>query len=331
MTTRRFVVAISPDHMDPTYALERAGLGHDVELRPWKARTQEDLAREIADVDAVLTWRFRVEAPVIEALERCRVIVRMGVGFDVVDAAAAARRDISVCNIPDYCTNEVADHTLGLLLALTRHIPAYSEGLRAGNEAWTWDAAGPVHRITGRTLGIVGLGRIGTAVALRARAFGMRVVFTDPYARDGMDRALGLERLTLDELLSQADYVSLHTPLTDETRGLAGAGFFAKAKPGMVLVNTSRGPVVDIGALEEAMRSGRVAMAGLDVLPNEPPVPEPGLLRAWRADEEWVRGRLVVSPHAAFFSEEADHDMRVKAALTVREVLDGLPARNRVN
>ncbi len=327
----KHLVCISPAHMDPTYQLERAGLGPDVELRVFSATDQETIGREAREADAIMTWRMRIEEQAIRQLQRCKLIIRLGVGFDVVDIEAARRHEIPVSNVPDYCTDEVADHTMGLLLALARQIVTFNGRLRHGNDGWSWDAAGPLSRLTGKTLGVIGLGRIGTAVALRAKAFGLRVVFHDPYVVDGMDRALGLARLSLDDLLTASDYISLHTPLTRETRGMANADFFGKVKAGVTLINTSRGPVVDIDALEAAMREGQVRAAALDVLPQEPPVPPPGLLQAWRNKEEWVRGRLIFTPHAAFYTEESDHDMRVKAAQTVREVLDGRPPRNRVN
>jgi phosphoglycerate dehydrogenase-like enzyme len=330
MTTH--LVYISPGHMDPTYAIERAGLGPDVELRVMSNPDRGDMdGAEARDADAIITWRTHINEAAIDELERCKVIVRMGVGYDIVDVDAAKRRGIPVCNIPDYCTNEVADHTMALLLTLSRGLMAYNASVQSGMEGWEWSSAGLLYRLTGRTLGIVGLGRIGTAVAMRAKAFGMRVVFFDPYVRDGMDRALGLTRLTLDELLAEADAITFHTPLTDETRHLAGEDLFRKIKPGVFVVNTSRGGVLDAQALEMALREGRVAAAALDVLPTEPPDPELPLIRAWRAGEEWMRHRLVVTPHAAFYSEEGERDMRVKAAATARDVLDGGAPRNRVN
>ena len=326
------LVYISPGHMDPAYEIERAGLGPDIELRVMSNPDGGDMdGAEAREADAIITWRTHINEAAIDRLERCRVIVRMGVGYDIVDVDAAKRRGIPVCNVPDYCTNEVADHTMALLLALSRGLMGYDEAVRSGNEAWKRPDARPLYRLTGQTLGIVGLGRIGTAVALRAKAFGMRVVFHDPYIPDGMDRALGLTRASLDELLAASDAVTLHTPLTDETRDLAGSDFFAKIKPGALVVNTSRGGVMDVGALEAALRDGRVAAAGLDVLPTEPPGPELGLIKAWRAGEAWVRGRLVLTPHAAFYSEESERDMWVQAAATARAVLDGRPPRNRVN
>ena len=326
------LVYISPGHMDPTYEIERAGLGPDVELRVMSNPDRGDMdGAETREADAIITWRTHIKMAAVDQLERCRVIVRMGVGYDIVDVDAAKRRGIPVCNVPDYCTDEVADHTMALLLTLSRGLMAYREAVHAGNQAWERPSAAPLYRLTGRTLGIVGLGRIGTAVALRAKAFGMRVVFCDPYVPEGADRALGLTRLSLDELLAASDAVTLHTPLTDATRNMASNDFFAKIKPGAFVVNTSRGGVMDMAALEAALRDGRVSAAGLDVMPTEPPDPELPLIKAWRAGEEWVRDRLVLTPHAAFYSEESERDMRMKAAATVRAVLGGGPAQNRVN
>lgn len=324
-------VYISPAHMDPDYTIERQVLGPDVDLRVFTSVEPLRMGDEAKDADAIMVWRLPVHEQTLRRLRRCKLIIRMGVGYDIVDTAAAREQGIPVANVPDYCTGEVADHTLALLLAVARGVTTFNEGVHRGDDGWAWDAAGPLRRITGRTLGIIGLGRIGAAVALRAKAFGLRVAFYDPYVVDGMDRALGLLRLDQDSLLAQADYLTFHTPLTQQTRGMADQAFFQKVKPGVVVINTSRGPVVDIGALEAAMRSGRVAAAALDVLPAEPPVPEPALIHAWRRREPWLHGRLIITPHAAFYSEEADRDMRVKAAQTVRDVLQGKAVRNCVN
>ena len=318
--------------MDPEYTLEKQGLGPDVDLRVMQNPDRGYMdGADAREADAIMTWRTRIDARAIDQLERCKLIVRLGVGYDFVDVEAAARKGIPVANVPDYCTNEVADHTLALLLGITRGLPAYVDSVKLETDRWEWSAAGHLFRMTGKTLGIIGLGRIGTAVALRAKAFGIDVAFNDPYARDGMERSLGLRRLELDDLLAQADFVTLHTPLTEETRGLVNADFLAKLKHGAYLVNTSRGGVLNVNALEIALREGRVAAAALDVMPTEPPDPELALMKAWRLGEEWIKHRLIVTPHSAFYSEEGEVDMRVKATATVREVLDGLPARNVVN
>ena len=241
----KHVVYISPGHMDPTYAIEREGLGTDVDLRMMTNPDRGYLnGAEAKDADAIMTWRTRIDADAIGQLEKCRIIVRLGVGYDFVDAEAARRKGIALANVPDYCTNEVADHTMALMLSLTRGLSAYADSVKTDVERWEWSAAGKLYRMTGKTLGIIGLGRIGTAVAMRAKAFGLDVAFHDPYARDGMDRALGLRRLELHDLLAQADLLTLHTPLTDETRGMVNTDFFSKVKHGAFLVNTSRGGVL---------------------------------------------------------------------------------------
>lgn len=326
------IVYISPGHMDPEYILEREGLGPGVDLRVMAGPPRGWMdGADAREADAIMTWRTRIDAAAIKQLERCSLIVRLGVGYDIVDVEAAARQGIPVANVPDYCTTEVADHTFALLLSLTRGLSAYVDSVKSDVKRWEFTSAGHLFRMTGKTLGIIGLGRIGTAVAMRGKAFGLDVAFYDPYARDGMERALGLRRLALDDLLAQADFLTLHTPLTAETRGMVDAEFLGKLKRGVYLVNTSRGGVLDAAALEGALREGQVAAAGLDVMPTEPPDAELGLVHAWRAGEEWVRHRLLVTPHSAFYSEEGEVDMRVKATATVREVLDGLPARNVVN
>jgi len=180
-----------------------------------------------------------------------------------------------------------------------------------------------VRRLEGQTFGIVGLGRIGTAAALRAKAMGFRVAFFDPYLPNGADRAIGVHRArTLDELLVQSDVLSIHTPLTRATRGLIGERELRLLPRGAVVVNTARGPILDLDALERVLRDGHVAGAGLDVIPEEPPrEPVPPLLRAYRAREPWLAGRLIITPHIAFHTPEAWEDIRLKSAETMRDVL----------
>jgi phosphoglycerate dehydrogenase-like enzyme len=262
---------------------------------------------------------------VLKRAPRCRLLVRAGVGFDSVDLAAAGSLGIPVCNVPDYGTTDVADHAVALVLALRRALPFLSDRLRA-DPVGNWDfAATPQtqQRLRGQTVGIVGLGRIGLAAARRAAAFDMPVGFYDPYLPVGEELATGYRRFaTLEELLAWADVVSVHTPLTDETRGMFGAAAFAAMKPGAVLVNTARGPIVDIDALHEALRSGGLGGAGLDVLPEEPPDPAHPLIAAFAAGEDWLRGRLYLTPHAAFACPQSLHDLRRLTGVTVREYVD---------
>ena len=256
---------------------------------------------------------------------RLKCIVRMGVGYDRINRAAAAERNILVCNVPDYGTTEVADHAIALALTLRRGITHYHDTQRATPVA-PWrpvTTGGLVRRLGVQTFGIVGLGRIGTAAALRAKALGFRVVFFDPHLPNGSELAIGAERArTLSALLQQTDTLSIHAPLTRETRGLIGAKEIGQLQPGAVLVNTARGPIVDIDGVYEHLQSGHLAAAGLDVVAIEPPVePLPKLIVAYRAREPWLTGRLVMTPHAAYWSPQAEHDTRVKAAETMRAAL----------
>lgn len=269
--------------------------------------------------DAVICYQEAViDAATVDTLERCRIIVRAGVGFDNVDLDACADRDIPVCNVPDYGTTDVADHAIALLLTLVRGTAAYDAALRRDPVAqWRVDTAPLVRRLAGRRFGVVGLGRIGLATGFRARAFGLDVGFYDPYLPPGHEIALGFRRYpSLDALVGVSEILSIHAPLTDETRGMIGRSVFDALPPGSILINTARGAIVDLDALFDALRNGKVAGAGLDVLPVEPPVPEHPLIRAWRAQESWLAGRLVLSPHAAYYSAASLADLRRKSAET---------------
>jgi C-terminal binding protein len=255
----------------------------------------------------------------------------MGVGYDNLDRVAMAQRQIMVLNVPDYGTTEVADHAMSLALALRRGLLLHLEAQRADPPApWRYIIDPLVKRSGVQTFGIVGMGRIGTAVALRAKAFGFRVVFFDPNLPNGVELGLGVGRTrTLDELLRQTDTLSVHAPLTPETRGLIGHRELSLLPKGGVLVNTARGPIVDIDAAAALLKSGHLSGVGLDVVPVEPPVePVPDLIRAYRAREPWTIGRLIITPHSAFFTPQAWDDIRSKSAETMRAALLGPKPQN---
>ncbi|MCU0983839.1 MAG: C-terminal binding protein [Acetobacteraceae bacterium] len=299
--------------------LERAVFGPDAVLDYARVDSPEEIADDRwRAADAVMLFRFRLPASRIAMLDRCRIVVRYGVGVDRVDRIALASRGIPLCNTPDYGTTEVADHALALILSLRRGIAAYDAALRhdlAGH--WTYQAVGGLRRMGVQKAAVIGLGRIGTAVALRLKAFGVSVTFHDPYLPQGVDRALGLARAeTLEEALDGADLLTIHAPLTRRTKGLIGAAALARLASGAVVVNTARGEILDLDALAASLRTGHVHAAGLDVLPEEPPDPSHPLIAAWRTGEPWLAGRLLITPHAAFHSPEAQADMRRKAAET---------------
>jgi phosphoglycerate dehydrogenase-like enzyme len=279
------------------------------------------VAEGAADADVLLVFHtIKIGERTLARLARCKGIVRCGVGYDNVDIHAAGARGIVVCNVPDYGAEEVADHALMLLLAAARRLLPAHQALRDG----TWDTTlvFGAPRLRGQTLGLVGCGRIGTALALRAKALGMRVVAYDPYRPDGLDKALGIERAgSLEELLPQAHFLSLHCPLTRETRHLLNERTLALLPRGAYVVNTARGPCVDLPALARALDAGRVAAAGLDVFEREP------------LDDERIRRhpRVVLTPHAAFYSAEGWIEMRTKGAQEGRRLLLGEAVRNPVN
>ena len=311
---------------------EREVLEGVARLEALDARREEELAGRIEDADAVIVYRLELSRRTIERLEHCRIIVRAGVGHDRIDGACARERGIPLANIPDYCTEEVADSALGLMLALTRGLSAINTRLQASAVPWSFSEMAPLRRLRGGVLGIVGLGRIGTATALRAKAIGMEVAYYDPYRPLGFDKALGLRRVdTLEELARSCWILSLHCPLTPETRGMIDARVLSMLPPGAYLVNTARGALLDTAAIPDAVASGRLAGVGLDVLESEPPAEDDPLVRCWRDPGHPAHWRVLLTPHSAFYSEESRRELRVKAALSCRRALAGEPIASIVN
>jgi C-terminal binding protein len=314
-----------PEAMYADDSVEREVFGPDAAIRFRDVGLLADLTEaDCADVEGLMIFRHWASAEDLAKFPRLRAVVRMGVGYDRLDRAAAASRGVTICNVPDYGTMEVADHAIALAISLRRGLFLHHDAQRADPPAaWTPIKSSLVRRLDVQTFGIVGLGRIGTAVALRAKAFGFRVVFYDPYRPNGADLALGIGRArSLDALLAQSDVLSIHAPLTPETSHLIGLRELSLLPEGAVVVNTARGPIIDLDALETLLHEGRIAGAGLDVIPVEPPVdPVPELLRAYRARAPWLAGRLVITPHSAFHTPEAWDDIRRKSAETMAAAL----------
>jgi C-terminal binding protein len=329
--SRRFQVVVT-DFITEPLDHERRILGDLAEVVALEARSEPELDGRIDDAHAVMLYHeLGLSARSIGRLRQCRLIVRCGVGYDNVDLAAAERAGITVANVPDYGTEDVADSALGMMLALTRGIHLCNSRLRRGAGPWLYTQAQPVWRLRGRVFGIVGLGRIGTAAALRAKALGMEVWFHDPCVPDGRDKALGVQRTeSLDELLERSHVISLHCPLTPGTRHLINRETLPRMPRGSFLINTARGAVVEPVALAEALASGHLAGAGIDVLEQEPPPDTHPLLAAWRDPRHPAHDRLILNPHAAFYSEEGLLDMRVKGSENIRRALLGQTPRNMV-
>jgi D-3-phosphoglycerate dehydrogenase len=316
--------------------IERQTAGSDVDWDIRRARTLAEIpADALAACDAVVVWHeMLIDRAFVAALKRCRFIVRAGVGFDHIDLAAASAAGIPVANTPDYGTSEVADHAIGLMLALRRGIVSYHQNLVADPRAgFDYTQAPLVRRLRGRVFGIIGLGRIGIATAIRAKAFGMDVVAYDPYVSRGSEIAVGVDRVeSLDDLLAISDVVSVHCPLTEETRNMIDARALSRMKRDALLVNTARGAIVDVPALIEALRSGVIGGAGIDVLPVEPPRAEDAVAIAYRGRHDPMVGdRLIVTPHAAWSSPESVSDARRLAVETAMLYLREGKLRNVVS
>jgi D-3-phosphoglycerate dehydrogenase/C-terminal binding protein len=318
------------DYLTPPADIEQRELNGLAQIDCLQAHKNDELRGRLKDADAIIVFHeITLPADLVNEAERCKVIVRCGVGFDAVDIRVAGERGIPVCNVPDYGVDEVADHAIALMLACNRGIMRVERTIRSSLQFWDRRAVGSVPRLAKMTMGIVGLGRIGGATALRAKALKMRVIACDPYLRPGLEKVLGVQMVDLDTLLTESDVVSLHTPLTEETRNLINAQALARMKPTAVLVNTARGAVVDIDALATALRVGRLAGAGIDVLPGEPPKPDTRLIQLWQSNDPPLN--LIITPHTAFFSNEGMIEMREKAAREIRRGLKGERLLNCVN
>ena len=284
----------------------------DAELVLASEPTPEAILEVAAEADALLVTYAKITAEVIAGLKNCKAIGRFGIGTDNIDIPAAAAAGIVVTYAPAYCLDEVSDHAMALLLTLARKTAMANALVHAGR--WEMPAVVPIHRLRGQTLGLVGLGNIPQKIVPKAQAFGIEVIASDPYAPDEVFSRLGVRRVDFDELLATSDFVSVHAPLTPETAGMFNAAAFARMKPNALLVNTARGPLVNVEDLADALEAGQIAGAGLDVLPVEPP-PE-GLRLIGRDD-------VILTPHTGFYSEDALLDLQTTVATDVATVLNG--------
>ncbi|MDA7921032.1 C-terminal binding protein [Verrucomicrobiales bacterium] len=321
------------DFIDEPLDYERQVLDGHAEVSALNALCEDDLIGKVEEVDAIMVYHyFQLTRETIMRLKNCKIICRPGVGYDGVDIAAAREQGIPVCNVPDYGTEEVADSALAMALSLARGSHFLNSRLKRGVGDWNVDQAKPIHRLRGRVFGIIGCGRIGMAAALRAKTFGFDVVFYDPYLPDGVEKALGVRRaLSLNDLLGEAFILSLHCPLTAETRGIIGAAEMETLEKGSFVINTARGGVLDTVAAVDSLASGQLGGVGVDVLEQEPPPEDSPVIKAWRDPEHPAHDRLLLNPHSAFYCEKGAEEFRTKGAQEVLRALRGEPLRNQVN
>jgi D-3-phosphoglycerate dehydrogenase / 2-oxoglutarate reductase len=308
------------DYVWESPEVERKVMQGVADLVVLQTKKPEEFLSQAADCDALLnTYAGPITADVMARMPKCKIIARYGIGVDTIDVAAATEAGIIVTNNPTYCIEEVAEHTMGLLLAAARKIAFYDRLVRGGR--WEVPPGKPIFRLAGSMLGLVGFGNIARQVAARAVAFGMRVMFADPYVK-GDQPGVAARKVELDELLREADYVSVHPPLTPGTRKMISDEAFSKMKRTAVLINCARGPIVDTEALVRALDAGRIAGCALDTTDPEP-LPDPHPLRG--------RENVVINPHVAWYSEQAMVGLQSGAPNEVRRVLTGEWPVNVVN
>ena len=314
---RPIVVITDYDFADvsvETEILEAAG----AEVIALQAKCEQDLFEVAQRCAAMINQYAKIGRETITQMKHCEVIARYGVGVDIVDVDTATEQGILVTNVQDYCTEEVADHAISLWLTLARKLPDYDRATHAG--IWQWQSGQPVYRLRGRTMGIVSLGKIGQAIAARAQAFGVNVIAYDPFLPTDVAAKLGVELVTKADLLARSDYVLMQAPMTSDTYHFLSHAEFAAMKPGAILVNTGRGPTVDNKALFHALTDGHLAAAGLD-----DPEEEPAKRANWTPNDNpiFTLPNVLVTPHAAYYSEESILAARVTAATQVAKVLTG--------
>jgi D-3-phosphoglycerate dehydrogenase / 2-oxoglutarate reductase len=292
----------------------------DAELELHQCKTEDEVLEVSRGADGILNTYAPMPRRVIEGLERCKAIARYGIGFDTIDGEAATEKGIAVMNVPTYCVDEVADHTLALILAASRKVLLFDHSIRNGG--WDWREGKPIQRLRTQTLGLVAVGKIGRALVERIKPIGMRVIAFDPYIPDDKMREMGVEPVSFDKLLEESDIISVHTPLTKETRHMLGYEQFKKMKRTAILVNTSRGPVVNIPDLIMALEERRIALAALDVLEKEPPAKSDPILKL---------DNVILTPHTAFYSEGSVKESKITASEDVARVLTGKRPMNCVN
>lgn len=301
------------DYAWPSLAIEQEVLAAvDADLLVSATGTPDDLLRLAPQADAILTCWQQIPPAVLDAAPRCRIVSRYGIGLDNIPVDHATRLGIVVTNVPDFCLDDVADHTLALLLACARRIVDYAQATRAG--IWNLQGVRPMARLRDQTLGLIGYGNIARRVAQRASALGLHVLAYTPRLAADAPAPWGRGTNDLGELLAASDYVSLHVPLTEATRGLIDAAALRRMKPTAYLINTARGAVVEEGALRQALAEGWIAGAALDVLSQEPPPPDHPLVGL---------DNVILTPHAAFYSQEAIADLETRAARHVAQALAG--------
>lgn len=284
----------------------------DVAFIKAQCTTEDEVIEACRDADGILNQYAPITRKVIENLENCKVISRYGVGVNTIDLEAATEKGIIVANVTDYCMDEVSDHAFSLLLACARKVPQLNKAVKAKN--WDYKIAVPIFRLRGRTLGLVGFGKIPQTLARKAQAFGLKVIAADPFVSNEIAEKYETEIVELEELCRRSDFISVHAPLVENTRGMISEKEFKLMKKEAFIINTARGPVIDEKALIAALQNEEIAGAGLDVVETEPISTENPLLEL---------EQVIINPHVSWYSEESQDELKRKTAQNVADVLSG--------
>ncbi|MCD6347705.1 MAG: C-terminal binding protein [Bacteroidales bacterium] len=308
-----FIVYVT-DYDYPDIEIERKILAEEAnaELKELQTRDPKILKRVLKDADAIICQYAPMNSEVINELTKCKAIGRYGIGYDNIDVAACNKAGIIVVNVPSYCEEEVSDTAVAMSYALSRKLLFYNSNLKAGK--WDWKPGVPIHRFNTLKVGLIGFGGIAKATTRKFKSLGLEVFVTDPYIPDEIFLKNGVKKVRLDTLLRECDIISVHVPLTESTRHLIGEKEFGMMKETAIIINTSRGPVIDEKALIDALQNGKIGGAGLDVFEKEPLSPDSPLLQM---------NNVIVTPHCGWYSEESKIDIRVKLAKDIARVLNG--------
>ena len=284
----------------------------DAEMITAQCRTEEDVIEAAKGVDGIICQYAPITKKVIDQLDNCKIVARYGVGFDTIDVPAATEKGIMVTNVTDYCLDEVSNHAFALLMACARKVVQLHESVQNG----TWDSkiAKPIYRLNGQTLGLIGLGNIPQSLAVKAKAFGLKILAYDPFVSTDLAKELGVKLVELDELCAESDYISVHPPLNKHTEGMVSDDQFKAMKETAYIINTSRGAVIDEAALIRALEANEIAGAGLDVLETEPIAKDSPLLSM---------SNVIINPHSAYYSVESELELKQKTAQNVADAISG--------
>jgi D-3-phosphoglycerate dehydrogenase len=323
---KRLKVVVT-DYIEANLDWEKAELarhGIECEALQLKFRPEEEVVARTADADIILVNMVRMTDTVLSKLKRCRLLIRHGIGYDNVDVPACTKYGIPFAYQPDYCTEDVAEHAIALICACARKVPRSRKILESSSAAGQWDFTGlmPLRRMHGKTLGVLGVGRIGSRVCQKMASFGFRILGCDPYLTDERRAELGIGFVDADTLFRESDFLTLHALLTEETRHIVNARRLALMKPTACLVNTARGPMIDIPALVSALKAGKIEGAAIDVFDREPPAPD---------FELFGMDNVILTPHIAWASQESGWDIRRKIVADIVLAAEGKPARFVIN